>query len=183
MTKFEYTLNDVNSFCKKEGIPYAIIGGIALLGHGINKTTEDIDITLMLNLEEIKTVGEKILKQFESIHPNPINFFETNFVLPVIHKETKIGIDFAAGLSGFDSQVIERRVHLKFGSLILPFASIEDLIVYKLFAARNKDFIDLRNIAQDFTNTLDYNYTRKVLKEFGELERDDMMENFKKIFI
>ncbi len=182
MTSFEKTLNDVDSFCEKEKILYAIIGGIALVGHGLNKTTEDIDITLLIKLEELQVVGEKILKHFEPIYPNPLAFFESNFVLPVIHKETKIGIDFAAGLSGFDSQVIERRVRMKFGSLVLPFASIEDLVIYKLFAARDRDLADIKSIAVELKKSLDYNYIRNMLKNFYRLEREDMNENFEKIF-
>lgn len=182
MTNFEITLKDVHSFCEKEKIDYAIIGGMALIAHGINTTTEDIDITLLLNLEEIKEVGEKIIKHFDPIHPHPVSFFERNFVLPVIHRETKIGIDFAAGLTGFDAQVIERKIHLLFHSIKLPFASIEDLILYKLFASREKDLAALKEIAKDYKGRIDRKYLNKLLINFYELEREDMKENFNKIF-
>ncbi|MEW6196018.1 MAG: hypothetical protein AB1521_12780 [Bacteroidota bacterium] len=89
MTNFEKALFDVDSFCKKERITYAIIGGMALIAHGIDKTTEDIDITLMLDLEDIEEIGEKILTQFDPFHLNPLTFFQTNFVLPVINREIK----------------------------------------------------------------------------------------------
>lgn len=182
MTNFEITLLEIDSFCNKEGIDYAVIGGMALIAHGINRTTEDVDITLQLNLEDITLVGEKILKNFEPIHQNPLLFFQTNFVLPVLHPKTKIGIDFAAGLSGFDYNVVKRKVILKFHSLNLPFASIEDLIIYKLFAARNKDILDLSEIAKQHKNRFDMHYVKEVLKEFIELEREDMSDNFEKIF-
>jgi hypothetical protein len=182
MTNFEKALFDVNFFCEKERITYAIIGGIALIAYGIAKTTEDIDITLMLDLEDIEKTGKKILTHFDPFHPNPLTFFQTNFVLPVIHRETKIGIDFAAGLTGFDASVIKRGVKLKFHTLTLPFASIEDIIIYKLFAARGKDYIDLKEIANDYKEKIDRKYLNKLLLDFYKLDREDMKENFNKIF-
>ncbi|KAF0151148.1 MAG: hypothetical protein FD143_2183 [Ignavibacteria bacterium] len=182
MTNFEITLLEVDSFCNKEGLNYAVIGGMALIAHGVNRTTEDVDITLQLNLEDITIVGEKILKYFEPIHQNPLLFFQNNFVLPVLHPLTKIGIDFAAGLSGFDFKVIERKVRLKFHSIELPFASIEDIIIYKLFASRGKDILDLSEIAKQNKNKIDTRYLKQALKEFAELEREDMKNNFDKIF-
>ena len=182
MTNFEITLQEIDSFCSNEGINYAIIGGMALIAHGINRTTEDIDITLKLNLEDLEATGKKILKKFEPIHPDPLQFFQRNFVLPVVHPETKIGIDFAAGLSGFDFSVVKRKVKLDFLSLTLPFASIEDIILYKLFASRNKDILDLTEIAKLYKDKIDIGYIKKLLLEFIELERDDMKVNFEKIF-
>jgi hypothetical protein len=182
MTNFEISLKDVDTFCKEEKIEYAVIGGMALIAHGINKTTEDIYITLLLKLEEIENIGNKILKKFDSIYPESILFFQKNFVLPVVHRKTKIGIDFAAGLSGFDKLVNERKVNLKFGSLVLPFTSIEDLILYKLFAGRSKDLTALEEIATNFKGKINKKYLTKLLNDFSELERDDMKENFNKIF-
>ena len=182
MTSFEKALRDIDSFCEKEDLKYAIIGGMALIAHGINKTTEDIDITLMLNLEDIEEIGRKILTNFEPIYSNPISFFQTNFVLPVIHKETNIGIDFAAGLTGFDVSVINRRVRKKFYSLSLPFASIEDIIIYKLFAARDKDNVDLKDITAEYKGLLNLRYLNNTLTDFAGLEREDMLENFALIF-
>jgi len=183
MNNFEITLQDVDSFCNREEINYAIIGGIALIAHGINRTTEDIDITLKLNLEDLERIGKKILEKFEPIHQNPVQFFQRNFVLPVIHPVTKIGIDFAAGLSSFDLNVVKRKVKLEFLSLTLPFASIEDIIIYKLFAFRNKDFLDLSEIAKEFKRKIDKRYIKKLLEEFVLLEREDMKDNFEKIFM
>lgn len=103
--------------------------------------------------------------------------------MPVKHKESKIQIDFAAGLSEFDKQVIRRSVRKKFGSLKLPFCTIEDLIVYKLFAARHKDLADLEEIAKIHKDKLDKTYLDTVLDEFSKLERNDMISNFQNFFL
>lgn len=104
-------------------------------------------------------------------------------MLPAIDKNTKIRIDFAAGLTGFDEKVIERSKRKLFGNLFLPICSIEDLILYKLFAGRPKDTADLHEIARIHKDKLDKNYLQKMLREFAELERDDMKVNFGKIFL
>ncbi len=182
MNPFEKTLTDIDEFCSKEKIQYSIIGGIALISYKIQRTTNDIDINLLLNLEDIEKTGEKIIILFNPIFTDPIRFFQSNFVLPVFHPVTKIRIDFAAGLTEFDKQVIARSERRKFGNLILPICSIEDLIIYKLFAGRKKDILDLEEISKIHNKNLDRNYLALVLKQFNELNRHDMSRNFEEIF-
>lgn len=95
---------------------------------------------------------------------------------------TKIGIDFAAGLSGFDKLVIERNKRKLFGNLTLPFCTVEDLIFYKLFAGRPRDIADLHNLANKYKGKLDGVYLSKLLEDFAEFEREDMKDTFNKIF-
>lgn len=182
MNEFEETLKDIDFFCTSHQIPYSIIGGLALISYKIQRTTNDIDITILTDLERIPSIGELIIKEFRPFLDNPIQFFQSNFVLPVLNKNKKIRIDFAAGLTGFDQKVIERCVRKPFGKLLLPFCSIEDLILYKLFAGRPKDTADLYEIAKMYKEILDKNYLKETLREFAKLEREDMKINFNKIF-
>lgn len=182
MNPFEETLVSVNSFCKKNELKYSIIGGLALIFHKIQRTTNDIDITLLVELEKMEIIGKMIIDNFEPIFPDSIIFFQKNFVLPVRDKKTEMRIDFAAGLSGFDIKVIERSKRLVFGKLELPFCTVEDLILYKLFAARPKDFADLYDISKLHKGKIDTKYLFEMLNDFAALERDDMKDNFEKIF-
>ncbi|NMB80214.1 MAG: hypothetical protein GYA14_00155 [Ignavibacteria bacterium] len=123
-----------------------------------------------------------MVSSFQPLFSEPIIFFQKNFVLPVIDKQTNIRIDFAAGLTEFDKKVIQRCKRKIFGNVTLPFCTIEDLILYKLFAFRPRDISDLHEISKLYKNTLDIKYLSKLLNDFAELERDDMKENFAKIF-
>jgi predicted nucleotidyltransferase len=182
MLNFEKALFDIDQFCNENKLPYTIMGGFAVILHGYIRTTEDIDINLMIKLEDLVSTAKKILLKFDTNLSDPITFFQTNFVLPVIHKETRIGIDFTAGLTGFDEQVLKRTIRKEFFSLTLPCITVEDLIIYKLFASRKKDIADLEEIAKIHNQTIDRNYLADVLRQFDELHRDDMSRNFKEIF-
>ncbi|MFA5804115.1 MAG: nucleotidyl transferase AbiEii/AbiGii toxin family protein [Melioribacteraceae bacterium] len=183
MNPFEKTLKDIDDFCIPNKIKYAIIGGLALIFHKIQRTTNDIDITLLIDLENMESVSKQIISKFKPIFSDPIPFFQKYFVLPVIDEKTEMRIDFSAGLTGFDKQVIERSERKKFGSLNLPFCTIEDLIVYKLFAARHRDMADLEEIAKIHKDKLDRIYLNKVLNEFSKLERNDMISNYQNFFL
>ena len=117
MNPFDTTLKDIDQFCNSLKLQYAIIGGLALIAHKIRRTTKDIDVNLLIELENIELTGKEIITKFNPIFSDSILFFQSNFVLPVKHKESKIQIDFAAGLSEFDKQVIRRSVRKKFDSL------------------------------------------------------------------
>ena len=182
MNPFVETLISIDEFCSFHKIPYSIIGGLALISYKIQRTTNDIDITLLLRLEEMEDVGLKIIERFQPIFSEPIIFFQKNFVLPVLNKNTNMRIDFEAGLSGFDKQVIERSKRKTFGNCLLPFCSLEDLILYKLFANRPKDAADLHEISKKYNNQLDMNYLEILFNDFAKLERKDMRDNFIRIF-
>jgi predicted nucleotidyltransferase len=182
MTPFELTLKNIDEFCAKHKISYSIIGGIALISYKIQRTTNDVDVTLLIDLDKINDIGEKIISNFEPLFSDSIMFFQKNFVLPVIDKSTNIRIDFAAGLTEFDKKVIQRSTRKEFGKINLPFCSLEDLILYKLFAFRPRDVSDLHEISKKYKNVLDKKYLSLLLNDFTELDRDDMKENFKKIF-
>lgn len=182
MNPFEEALKSIDEFCSNHKIPYSIIGGLALISHKIQRTTNDIDIALLVNLENIESIGGQIIESFEPLLPNPIPFFQKYFVLPVFDKQTKMRIDFAAGLTGFDKQVVKRSKRKEFGNLSLPFCTVEDLILYKLFAGRPKDTADLHEISRKHKNLLDRDYLLIMLEDFTRLEREDMKENFLKIF-
>jgi predicted nucleotidyltransferase len=182
MNLFEKTLHDIDLFCSENNIEYILFGGIALIIHGVNRTTEDIDINLLVNLESLKEMGEKIITKFTPLFDNSIDFFSQNFVLPVSLPETSIRIDFTAGLSEFDKKAIHRKQRRKFGSVDVSVCTIEDLIIFKLFASRYKDLSDLENIATAYNESVDKNYLLEKIKEFELLDRNDMMLNFRKFF-
>jgi len=53
MTPFEETLKNIDEFCIQHGIQYSIIGGLAFIAYKIQRTTNDIDVTLLIDLERM----------------------------------------------------------------------------------------------------------------------------------
>lgn len=180
MTEFESTLEKLVSLLKSNSIDYVIIGGAAAIIHGRLRTTEDIDVTLLTELEDLGILHKLISSHYSPIWRDSENFFLKNFVLPVVDKETNVRIDFAAGLSEFDRKALERKVQKKFGKIVINICSVEDLIIYKLISSRPQDLLDIEELLKINKDNLDQEYMKSTAKGFIEAERSDVLENLKK---
>jgi predicted nucleotidyltransferase len=90
-------------------------------------------------------------------------------------------VDVASGLTEFDKNVIKRRKRVILGKAEFYICSIEDLIIYKLFAARYQDLADVKELLSIHLGSIDKKYLADRMIEFCELEREDMKENLDKL--
>ena len=79
LTSFEKTLASIDQVCQKYSLQYAIIGGIAAIIHGLRRTTQDVDITLLIELDQIEKIGNILIKNFTPSQKDPIDFFQKHF--------------------------------------------------------------------------------------------------------
>ncbi len=172
------SLKNLHNFCLSNSFDYVIIGGLAVIAYGVNRTTQDIDVSLVIELEDIAGTAKIITAFYKPIFDKPLEFFEQNFVLPAIDKKTGLKIDFTAGLTEFDRQIITRRKLKKFSSIEFYIPSIEDLLLTKLFANRNQDLSDAELIMEMYLHSMDQQYLRKMFEEFEELGRTDIADIF-----
>lgn len=181
MILFEKTLKRLDEFCERESINYAVIGGVAVITYDYHRTTKDVDITVLCKLEDLDKIHDKFLKEYQSIYQESLNFFTTNFVLPLIDTVTKVKIDVAAGLTMFDDLIIKRKKRIKLGEVEFYICTMEDLVIYKLFAGRHLDFGDVEMLLKRNKNLLDQKYLFETAEKFKELEREDILENLNKL--
>lgn len=182
MIRFEKTLMRLDEFCNEASVKYAVIGGVAVITYDYQRTTKDIDITVLCNLEEIKTIHDKFIQAYLPVQDDSLNFFSRNFLLPVKDKITDIKIDVAAGLTIFDDTIIKRRKRTKLGKAEFYICSLEDLIIYKLFASRHLDLGDVEMLLEKNKNSIDKNYLLETAEKFKELKREDIIKNLNKLF-
>lgn len=128
-------------------IPHMIIGGQAVLIHGEPRLTRDIDVTLGLDVDDMK----KLLDSAKEMNLKPLpenieSFVTETMVLPCLEEESGIRVDFILSFSPYERQAIERAVMVKIEDNDVPFASVEDLVIHKLFAGRPRDIEDVRGI-------------------------------------
>lgn len=180
MNDFEETLNRIDKFCSENSLKYVIIGGAAVIYYGYFRTTHDIDLTVISNLEDINNIHNKIKSKYNILVRDSLEFFSKNFVLPCRDKVTNLRIDFSAGLTEFDKEVIKRRIRKPFGKSEVFFCSLEDLIIYKLFAARPQDLVDAQTLLEKNKDSIDKDYLIKTCEKFVELDREDIKKNLLK---
>ena len=137
--------------------------------HGFVRLTQDIDITLGLDSSKLGEIKNACSSTGLEILPEKIEKFvkETN-VLPALHPKTKIRVDFIFSFTPYERQAIERAVIRKIQNYPVRFASLEDLIIHKLFAGRERDFEDIKHLLS-FKKKLDRRYLEGWVKEFSKL--------------
>lgn len=182
MTEFEISLQNLDHFFSENSIEYSIIGGIAVIIYGEQRTTRDIDATVLCELEDLESFHKLIEKKFTPAFKCTLEYFKRNFILPVDDPDTNLRIDIAAGLTEFDKSVISRRRRKAFGKTEIFVCSLEDLIIYKLFAKREQDIADIKHLVEKNLNSLDKKYLIETAEKFKEFERDDIPENLPKLF-
>lgn len=182
MNRFETTLRKIDRLLTENSIQYILIGGLAVSAYYEVRATQDIDITLLADLENLKFLHNLIVKKFVPAFSDSLSFFEKNFVLPVYDKITKLKVDFVAGLSEFDRTAISRCRRINIGKIKVNVCSIEDLIIYKLVASRGQDNVDVANLFKFNKKEIDRNYLITSAKKFIELERQDILEFIKKFY-
>lgn len=173
---FEALLARLTRELEAAGLPFMLIGGQAVLLHGVPRLTEDIDLTLAADpdalprlLEACRSLG------LEPLPENVEAFVRETFVLPAADPDTGIRVDFIFSTTPYERQAIERAVRVELEGTEVPFATAEDLIIHKLFAGRARDLEDAAGVARRRGPTLDRKYLERWVAAFAELPgREDL---------
>lgn len=153
-----------------------MIGGIAALVYGGMRTTQDVDIAVYTEIGQLERIYKLFEKDFATIRQDAMAFFERFFVLALRQRQSRIRVDIAAALSGLERDIIERSERRLFGEVEINVCTIEDLLIFKLVAARDKDLLDIKSLIAHHREKLDAAYLRSRAKEFILLERSDVLE-------
>ena len=169
---FDQLLAGLARSLDKAQIPYMVIGGQAVLVHGLVRVTDDVDLTLGVDSSEcVKVLAVLTESGLEPRVANPQRFVERTMILPAIDKQHNVRVDFAFSFSPYEKQAIQRAVVRKRHGYPVRFATAEDLIVHKLFAGRPQDVQDVKGIVLRQGGKLDRKYLRKWIREFSKTAR------------
>lgn len=153
---------------KARKLPFMLIGGQAVLLHGESRLTEDVDATLGVSPDRLPAVLEACKSL--GLEPLPTDveaFVRQTFVLPAAEPETGIRIDLIFSTTPYEAQAIKRAVLVELGSVMVPFATAEDLILHKLFAGRPRDLEDAAGVVRRQAKGLDWDYLKRWVGEFS----------------
>ena len=178
---FEKLLVSIAKQFDKHNIPYIIIGGQAVLLYGEPRLTKDIDITIGLNIDMV----DKIVKIMQDISLKPLpkdlhQFVKQTMVLPLIETESGTRVDVIFSFSQFEHDALKRANVITINNTGVRYASLEDLIIFKVFSGRPRDIEDARKILLKNKNA-DIKYIKKQLKILS-FEEKDLVNDFKRIF-
>ncbi|MEK6528411.1 MAG: nucleotidyltransferase [Nitrospirota bacterium] len=163
---FEKLISKLGQLLSKNKIPYMIIGGQAVLLYGTPRLTKGIDIILGVSTDRMADIVRLCRSaKFKILPENYKDFVSKTFVLPVKDKVSEIRIDFIFSFTPYEHQAIARSKKVKIGSVSVNFASVEDVIIHKIFAGRPRDIEDTKNIILK-NSKMNIIYIKKWLSEF-----------------
>lgn len=154
---------------QQQGIPYVVIGGQAVVLHGEPRLTADIDITLGIDYDRLESVRDlcRALRLRELPSDVPA-FVRDTRVLPALDPATGVRVDLIFSFTPFERSSIERAISVEVAGERVAFVTAEDLILYKLFAARERDLADARAIVAR-QPSLDLAHLRRWARELSTI--------------
>jgi predicted nucleotidyltransferase len=176
------TLADAVRWLEGEGLPYALIGGIAVSIHGQPRATADVDLVIAADIPRALRLLKKLPESpFRPLFDGAAEVVERAFILPIRHATTGIKVDLAIGLSGFEQQAIERAEPTLVGGHSISVATAEDLIIMKMLAGRAQDTQDVRGIVAARQDDLDWDYCLRVAAELEEAVEQDLVAQVREL--
>jgi hypothetical protein len=123
--------------------PWTVIGGIAVIARGVRRLTTDIDVVVQGDAIGIEALLRTLSRrQIEPRIDDAVEFARQNLVLLLRHHASGVDVDLSLGWTAFEVEAIEASTPAAYGSITVPMARAEDLIVFKAMAARPKDMED-----------------------------------------
>lgn len=172
MIELFHAAAQVQSFCRECGWDFCFIGGVALQRWGEPRVTRDVDLTVFTGFQNEPQFLQSLLDRFPSRIPNGIEFALQHRVL-LLRSPHGIGIDISLGGLPFEESAVARASDFAFLiDVSLHTCSAEDLIVYKAFASRSRDWADIEGVLIRQGSKLDWEYIGRQLKPLVDLKEE-----------
>jgi len=145
MTGFGRLLADLNG----AGTRYVVVGGIAVIRHGVVRATKDLDVVVAAD-ESTATALDRLVSDWHATRPDgsaedrrlpsrgwPLHLRTAHGLIDVLAEEPA-----PLDLDGMLSRADERRVD----DVLAPICSLSDLVALKRRAGRPSDLEDLSRL-------------------------------------
>ena len=153
---------DVINTLNEAKVRYTVVGGVATILHGAPRMTGDLDLAVILQKENLLGLigAMERLGYKPNVAVNPKDLSDPEIrelwkkekgmkVLTFFHpKKPFAEVDILIDEQINFTETWERRVEYQAGNIIVPTASIDDLILMKQVSARDKDLSDIAALNQ-----------------------------------
>ncbi len=160
------------------GFEYAIVGGLAVVLHGYDRYTRDIDALVWDVDERLDELVTLLMNHgFRPASPNQVVMAPSARILHLLADDETL-VDIFLGFLPFEREVIDHAVAMPIGgSDKVKVTSVEDLIIMKLIASRTRDLNDVTALLELHPD-VDKDRIRQIVTEYAEiLQQPDMLTN------
>lgn len=156
---------EVQQFFDEQNWRFCIIGGLAVIRWGQQRTTRDADFSLLTGIGDERHFLDLIAARFPGRFPNEIQFALAARVYRGF-ASSGAPIDIALAAFSFEEDVIRRATPYEFRpGCFVRTCSAEDLIVMKTFAGRELDTHDVKYLIASQWNRLDWKQIDRDLQD------------------
>lgn len=155
------------------GAPWLIIGGVAVIARGVPRYTGDIDATVWGPAVAPEHVLDALRRR--EIVPrveNPTEFAARHHALLLRHAPSGIPLDLTFAWLPFEDEAIRAGQECDYAGVRIRVPRPDDLIIYKLAAARPRDLDDAEALLLMYGPALDVGRIRRIVREFAEALED-----------
>lgn len=169
---FEQAVDDCAQALVAWGVPYAFIGGVAVLAHGVARATVDVDVTLAGAAVELEPLVAHLERAgFEPRLSDAVAFARRSQVLLLRHRASGVPLDLTLAWLPFETQLLAGALERAFAGTMIRVPTVSDLVAMKLVAHRPKDRSDAELLAR--LHPVDFTHVRRVVTEFCAVLEDE----------
>lgn len=171
--------DELLTFLRASGRSACLIGGMVVARWGEPRATKDVDATVLVDFGEEADVLNTLLSKFRSRDPDPAARAELGRLV-LLSAGNGVDLDVSLGAFPFEMEVLQRASDWQVTSAIaLQTCSAEDLLIYKLVAARLIDLHDVQSVVSRMGTNLDVERVRLWGGRFAEiLEKPELLDPF-----
>jgi hypothetical protein len=136
---------EVQEHCRSHDLKLCFIGGLAVLRWGEPRLTRDVDLTVIALPGSEQIAVDSLLEGFASRIADARAFALANRVL-LLRAANGVPLDVALGALDFELRAVERATPWMVDTRSLLTCSAEDLIIFKTFAGRDRDWLDVEGV-------------------------------------
>ena len=160
---------EIKQFCDERGWKFCCIGGLALVRWGEVRQTQDVDLVLLTQFDDVPFVDE-LLTAFKPRGEKAREFALQNRII-LLSASNGVPVDVSLGALPFEEAMIRRATPFAFlPGVEIPTASAEDLIATKCFADRTRDWADVEGILKRQHGKLKWELILRELTALCELK-------------
>ena len=174
--RLESALEALRTALRSLRVPWMVIGGIAVIARGVRRLTTDIDVVIRGDAAATERVMAALAKHgIEPRIADAAGFAADNLVLLMRHSPSGVDLDLSFGWTEFEHDALQKRETLAFGSVRVPMARPEALVVFKALAGRPKDLEDAATLVLLYQD-IDVAVVRKQVKVLAQLAEEPELE-------
>lgn len=163
---------EIQEFCESRLWRFCFIGGIAVQHWGEARVTRDADLTIFTGIGDEPRHVDELLGRFEARIPQARDFALRHRVL-LLRAANGVPLDVSLGALPFEEKAVAgSRLEEIAPGVTLQLTSPGALIVFKAFADRPQDWLDIEGIVVKSAHLIDWTDVRADLKTLLDLKGD-----------